>query len=180
MFITALLLPAPLPAAPTTLQLAIAIPESDMPLGIKDRQVNMYVTFSSTAAANGKGSDLRFWGEGCSWGYECLSFEVSPVDGGPLKIVKRLPRGWDKNHPYTLNVTPGRHFSRPVAFGDGTWGPFPLATGGVGHFRIRAVYQISPDDVTKEFKVWTGRAESPWELVDFRNHMAGGQQSQSR
>jgi hypothetical protein len=174
MFITALLMPAPLPAAPTTLQLAIAIPESDMPLGIKDRQVNMYVTFSSTASANGKGSDLRFWGEGCSWGYGCLSFELSLVDGGPTKVVKRLPRDWSKNFPYTIKVTPGRHFTRPVAFGDGTWSPFPVAKEAVGRFRVRAVYEIGADDMTKEFQVWTGRIESPWELLDFRNHMAGG------
>ncbi|MBS1715996.1 MAG: hypothetical protein JST30_16845 [Armatimonadetes bacterium] len=144
----------------------MSIAESTMALGVKDAQVNLYVTF-----ANEGNRRIDFWSPRYSKGYELLSFELQPLPKGVSRTVTRLPRAWDKNWPEVFSLPPGRHMTRPIALGDGTWEPLPLGTDKVGKFRIRAVFVETPErgDTTK---VWLGRATSNWETVELRNHMS--------
>lgn len=153
-------------SAPAPLQLTLAIPESTMALGILGNQNNIHVMFSQT----GK-SDLHVWGEHCSWGYETISFELRSPDTGAISPIKRIPRAWDKNFPYVIDINPGRHFIRSVAFGDGSWPRFPIEQDKVARYWIRAVYMAPKDEMATQHKVVTGTYYSQWELVDFKNHV---------
>jgi hypothetical protein len=149
------------------LRLTLAIPESTMPLGIQGNQNNLYVMFSQTGSA-----PIRVWGQQCSWGYEMLSFELRSPDTGAIMSLKRLPRPWYKNIPYTVEISQDRHFVRSAALGDGTWPRLPIPINEIGRYWVRAVYEVAADEMTKNHKVVTGKVFSQWELVDFRNHIA--------
>jgi len=160
------------PVAPVQdkIDLTLSIAESTMALGVKGGQTNLYVTF-----ANNGPRQIDFWSPRYSFGYELLSFELQPLPKGTSRTVRRLPRAWDKNWPEVFSLPPGRHMTRQIALGDGTWEPLPLGKEQVGTFRIRAVFVETAEQEGGGRKVWQGRAKSNWETVELRNHMSARQ-----
>lgn len=112
---------------------------------------------------NVSGQPVRLWKEWCSWGYFNLSFVVTGRDGKTF-VVKRKPRGWDKNYPDWAIVPPGDHRVFDVSFEDSTWENVPVPPASrLGRVRMKAVYEVPEDEQTRKHRVWTGQAASPEE-----------------
>ena len=110
---------------------------------------------------------VRLWKEWCSWGYFCLSFEVQ--DGtGKLTAVRKTPRGWDKNFPSFQTLQPGSNMVFEVNFGSDWENPVLPEKGKSIQVKMRAVYEIPPDDEAKKAEVWTGKVASPEEAYVIR------------
>ena len=104
---------------------------------------------------------VRLWREWCSWGYFNLSFVVDDAAGNPV-VVKKRPRGWDKNRPDWTILEPGDHMVFEVSFDESIWQDAPRSEAGQARsVRMKAVYEVKADDQSKEHGVWTGRVHSP-------------------
>lgn len=108
---------------------------------------------------------LRLWTDKYSWGYSNLSFELIGDDGRVTAIQKK-PRGWDKNYPDWLQLQPGDTYVLNVNFAAKDIWENPPAAGGKKPtlVKLRAVYQISPDDQSTMHAVWTGKLESATDI----------------
>jgi hypothetical protein len=103
---------------------------------------------------------IRLWRDWCSWGYFCLSFELTDQDGRTFQVRKK-PRGWDKNFPDPFTIPGGNHMVLDVALDD-TWEGVPLPVNRNGQvWKIKAVYEVPADEETAKHKVWTGKVSSP-------------------
>jgi hypothetical protein len=100
--------------------------------------------------------------EGCSWGYEMISFEImNPGHGGTP--ISRKPRPWRRNAPIPFQVGPHEAFLRSIDFGDGTWVGFPAGiAGSPDGWKVRAVLRLTADGILTTPKFWTGEIASPW------------------
>jgi hypothetical protein len=113
-----------------------------------------YVVLTNTSE-----SDLSVWREWCSWGYFCLSFDITLPDGKTIH-VKKTPIPWKKNYPDPFVVKPGDHFVYSVRF-DGQWTGFSKDWKNQT-VKIKAMFKIEKeDDQVDRHKVWTGKIESP-------------------
>ncbi len=75
-------------------------------------------------------------------------------------VAKKKPMEWTKNYPDFMELAPGEHYVIDVYPHRG-WTGFPLpASGKEMKLKLRAVYEIRPDDDSKKLNVWTGRIES--------------------
>lgn len=105
---------------------------------------------------------LRLWTDKYSWGYSNLSFEQVAADGTVTKITKK-PRGWDKNFPDWLELQPGDTYVLNVNFAAADiWENAPTAAAGKKPtlVKLRAVFEISPDEESTKNAVWTGKLQS--------------------
>lgn len=105
---------------------------------------------------------LRLWTDKYSWGYGNLSFEQVAADGTVTKIKKK-PRGWDKNYPDWLELQPGDTYVMDVNFAAADiWENPPTAAAGKKPtlVKMRAVYEITPDQESTKIAVWTGKLQS--------------------
>ena len=102
--------------------------------------------------------ELSVWREWCSWGNDCLSFEVTLSDGGFFMITKK-PREYLKNYPDPFLVSPNKSFVLSVKFGDDEWQGFPKDWEDQD-IKIRAIYRIKKDDQSVRLKVWNGEIKS--------------------
>ena len=105
---------------------------------------------------------IRLWKEWCSWGYFCLSFEVKD-ETDKVTAVMKSPRPWSKNYPDWTIIPPGDHMVFEVTFGSDWDKPVLPEKGKSMQVKMRAIYEIRPDDDTKKAEVWTGRITSPEE-----------------
>ncbi len=105
---------------------------------------------------------LRLWTDRYSWGYDNLSFEVIGADGSVTAVKKKL-REWSKNIPDWLQLQPGDTYVLTVNFSaNEIWENPPEALAGKKptQFKMRAIYEIKPDDQSTKHAVWTGKLES--------------------
>jgi len=126
--------------------------------------------------------------EGNAWGHDNVHLEVSTVNGRRLKkplLIARGPRPWRANAPTTQLLAPGQsvvrdlwlHLPATVKFpnrkptiaelnqdlypqGDEYWFfPFPPKSQTTT-LTMKAVFEVEPDQVTKNTKIWTGLVAS--------------------
>ena len=79
-----------------------------------------------------------------------------------------MPIAWRKNYPDWLSLRPGESYVLNVDFfserGQGIWDNAPKPTKGGSAkrlIRMRAVYEVTPDDESAKLGVWTGKVVSP-------------------
>lgn len=108
---------------------------------------------------NRSGKERRIWESWNSWGYFNLSFEWTGPDGKTVK-VERGNRGWDKNFPSFLTLTPGEQHVFDVWF-PGDWKNIPSAIKDGEEVTLRAVYATAADKDSAKAGVWSGTVRSP-------------------
>lgn len=147
--------------APIALSIAI-------PVHHGQRSLNEYNQFH-VLVTNVSDKPVRLWTDRYSWGYDSLSFELLQGDGKVTPIIKK-PRGWDKNFPDWLELQPGESYVLNVEFysarGQAIWENVPSAAEQANKpmlVKLRAVYEIRPDEQSQKLGVWTGKVESPVE-----------------
>jgi hypothetical protein len=97
------------------------------------------------------------WKEWCSWGYYALLLEFQFPDGS-THLISKKERGWDKNFPDAFLIQPNGYFVMPVKLRE----EWPDIHSKGRKMRLRAHYRISPDDKSKEERVWSGEIVSQW------------------
>lgn len=129
---------------------------------------NFYVVISNKSP-----NPVRLWEGWCSWGYYNLTFDIKLNNGKIYHLEKTKNRDWLKNFPDGYIVLPNSYFVIPVSFSKVLWGTskewesFPDEVKNADTFSLRAIYSIPEDKETKEYKIWTGKAESEWLRVNF-------------
>jgi len=104
---------------------------------------------------------LRLWKDGCSWGYQNLSFELTDAAGRSIKVT-RAERGFEKNVPTWNDLRSGGDLSMDVTLSAPEWRNLPaLKHGERQAVRIRAVYRSEPGFDATTHHVWIGVAYSP-------------------
>ena len=112
--------------------------------------------------SNGTDKTIKLMTEGCSWGYEMLSFELTNPAGAKSRI-ERVPKGWDKNVPQPWPAKPGEVLIRQINFGDGTWQGLPSGvSGSLDGWKIRIVLSVQSEGVLTKGGFWTGFVTSKW------------------
>jgi hypothetical protein len=147
----------PAPAERPSITVSIAIPEHGGQRAIRPvgRAPHFHVIL-----ANVSDQPQRIWREWCSWGYYALSFEAKS-QSGKLWVAKKKPRAWSKNYPDYWTLAPHESLVIDVYFSDqATWDGFPQPQGESETFTISAVFEVKPDDASRKYGVWTGRAVS--------------------
>ena len=145
-------------AAAADIQIAIALPqnrhgERALQYSVRNERFHVILTNSSE-------TPKRIWQEWCSWGYYAMSFELTD-ESGKTWTVKKKPREWDKNYPDYWTLGPHESLVLAVEFADAEiWEGFPRPSGISRTFTMRAVFEIQPDQDSKQHAVWTGRAVS--------------------
>jgi hypothetical protein len=146
--------------AKEAISVSIAIPEHHM-----HRSLNEYDHFHVLVTNNSE-KPIRLWTDRFSWGYDNLSFEIIGDEGKVTKVSKK-PREWTKNFPEWLSLGPGESYVLNVDFyserGQAIWNNAPKPTKGGSAkrlIRMRAVYEVTPDDESGKLGVWTGKVVS--------------------
>jgi hypothetical protein len=117
---------------------------------------------------NASGKLIRLWKEWCSWGYSNLSFEVTDEKGRSVAVTKSQ-RDWNKNFPDWEVIPPGGHQVREINFDPTTWENSPMPEVGRSRaVRLRAIYDIPAEPLTKEHGIWTSQVSSPAELYELK------------
>lgn len=143
-------------AAKPALRVSVSVPANHGSRGIilnrPDSHFHIVVTNVSDAPQ-------RLWREWCSWGFFNLTFKIVDANGEESVATKKQ-REWTKNYPDFMELAPGEHYVIDV-YPHRDWTGFPLpANGKEMKLKLRAVYEIRPDDDSKKLNVWTGRIES--------------------
>ncbi|MCW3072070.1 MAG: hypothetical protein JWO44_1960 [Bacteroidetes bacterium] len=109
---------------------------------------------------NNSGKPINIWQEWNSWGYFCLSFEVTYPDG-TTEIASKTKRGWDKNFASAQTIAPGGYYVFDVTFDSKTWINSPLKKSPDRTIcKLKALYQVTESPESKEYNVWTGKVAS--------------------
>jgi hypothetical protein len=117
---------------------------------------------------NSSGKLIRLWSESCSWGYSSLSFEVTDEVSRSI-AVKKVARAWTKNAPVHEVVPPDGHWVREINFNPTKWANSPMPEAGKSRaVRLKAVYSIPAEPLTKAHGIWTGEISSPNELYELK------------
>jgi hypothetical protein len=110
---------------------------------------------------------IKIWSETNSWGYYCLSFEMSDKSGRKW-VAKKTPATFTRNIPSVLEVPSrgtyviGVHFATPRL-----WEGFPTPVNGVEPVTVRAVFEVLPTPQSEQLGAWTGRIMSESRDVEF-------------
>ena len=100
---------------------------------------------------------VNLWQEGCSWGYDSLTFEITDKNGKP-RVVRKKPIFWCVNRPRFEVLGPQESIVIDVYFSDvEIWTGFPRPKNGTEEATMRAIFTNDPDEDTKKHNVWTGR-----------------------
>lgn len=151
------------PPTTATLEVSIAIPEKG---GQRLIEYSVGDAHFHVVVRNVSDRPVTLWTAKYSWGWENLSFEVKDA-AGAVRTVKKAPREWRKNFPDACTLQPKDEMVLAVDFTSADWAgaPKPTGTAAGGKFEsltMRAVYEVKPDDESRQSGVWTGRVESPW------------------
>jgi len=111
------------------------------------------------ALTNRSGKPVKIWEDSNSWGHAALRFEISKGGGGKA-IVRKKERDWRKNVPTFWTIEDGGRVVYEVDLGSDEWEGLPKDVHGKT-VAMRAVIEISEDEKSREFGVWTGRVASP-------------------
>jgi hypothetical protein len=143
------------------LKVAIAVPAGKS--GVRTVTLARPESHFHVVLTNTSDKPLTLWREWCSWGYYNLAFEYTD-EGGMLRRIAKVERGWRKNFPDPFVLPAGEHFVYDVHFGDAEiWKGVSLderAAAGT-KLKLRAVFEILPDPDAARDGVWTGRIVSP-------------------
>ena len=89
-----------------------------------------------------------------------LSFRITD-ENRKATLVKRVPRGYQKNGPSWTVIPAGNHMVFEVSLNPNEWTPDTLPEKGKSRtVRIQAIFEIREDEDSKEHKVWTGKVFS--------------------
>lgn len=100
------------------------------------------------------------WESWNSWGYQTISFELTMADGRKFVLSKKQEE-FTANFPSTFDVNPGEHQVYPIKL-DEWWETRPtLPKRDEMPITLKAVYEVTPTPEATQYKVWTGRLESP-------------------
>ncbi len=159
------------PDSAKELSVSIAVPARDSKRTIDIRKPDSHF---NVVVTNRSKHDLRLWETWNSWGYYNLSFDVLDGKDNVLYSIVKRPRAWTVNGATWVTVKPGEHFVLKVDFDHDIWVrddlgddrriyvPFLALMRTTPEFKLklRAVFQILPDDETIEKEVWTGTVKS--------------------
>jgi hypothetical protein len=150
-----------------SLQIAIALPQNrhnERVLSYSGGKKQFHVIVN-----NATDMPKRIWQEWCSWGYFALSLELTG-NSGETWTVKKKTRVWFRNYPDYWTLGPHESLVLDVEFADGNvWDGFPRPQGVSQKFKMRAVFEIRPEEYSREHSIWTGRAVSKAEEYVFYN-----------
>jgi hypothetical protein len=103
---------------------------------------------------------VTVWKEWSSWGYFCLSFQLTDDSGKPTRVFKKS-RVWFANAPDPMTIPPGDLAIFDVSFNPSEWeGLPPLKPGEIQRVRMVAVYEVTPSKEADEMGVWVGTVSS--------------------
>lgn len=109
---------------------------------------------------NGTKNAITLPGEGCSWGYDIVSFELVSPDEKSQKITRK-PKAWFKNALITESILSGGLVIRKIDFGDGTWQGLPVRVSGQTYgWKIKVKVSVQSDNFSTKKVFWTGKMES--------------------
>ena len=157
-----LLLAFTAPTAAQTLSpsvsVAISVPHGDgYPTSIEYREPGSHF---HVLVSNIGSKPLSLWQDWNSWGYYSLSFEMEDATGQKW-VAKKKQIGFTRNFPAAWLLSPKQTWVVDVYWGDeDTWQGFPARGTERKPLKIRAIFEVRPDKETKQYGVWTGRAES--------------------
>ena len=142
--------------AKPALRVSIAVPANN---GRRAIILNRPDSHFHVVVTNVSDKPVRLWREWCSWGYFNLTFKVTDGAGEEF-VAKKTQHEWTKNYPDFQDLAPGESYVIDV-YPHRDWKDFPLpANGKEMKLKLAAVYEIHPDDQSKQSNVWTGRVES--------------------
>jgi hypothetical protein len=101
----------------------------------------------------------KIWSEQCSWGYDCLTFEITDQNGA-TSTAKKKPVGFFGNMPVAITLAPGDKLVLEAYPRAESWQGFLLPEKGSRKVTMRAVFEIPETDLAKKNQVWTGKAAS--------------------
>lgn len=109
---------------------------------------------------NGTKNSITLPGEGCSWGYDIVSFELVSPNEKSQKITQK-PKAWYKNALVTDNTPSTGLVIRKINFGDGTWQGLPVRVSGQTYgWKIKVKVNVPSDSLSTEKVFWIGKMES--------------------
>ncbi len=126
----------------------------------RPRTINLKEQKCFVVIKNESRSAINIWGEGCSWGWSNISFEVRA--GSKVLPVKRQETNWKRNFPMPLKLLPGDVFVREINLEDRTW-DWSKVSGFCKddqHASISAKLQIENEPTAKAENIWTGSTRS--------------------
>ena len=139
------------------LELKIAIPVHH-----NHRSLNSGADHFHVLVKNISAQPIRLWSDRYSWGYDNLTFEEIAEDG-TATTIKKKPGEWTVNFPDWVEVKPGDTYVLDVNFAaPGIWENPPQGKPGAKptKIKLRAIYQVNPDNESAKLGVWTGKVES--------------------
>lgn len=137
-------------------------PELSVSIGVPEHYGKRIIRINDAASrfpvvvTNVSDKPQKVWREWCSWGWSCLSFEVTGPDGTSVTVPK-AGRAWTKNFPDFWVLAPGDTLVLDVAFGSHEWEGFPMPEKGKSAVvRMKARFCSEEDWASKKDGVWTG------------------------
>jgi hypothetical protein len=150
------------PAGDAAISVSLAIPSRE---GARRVSVGTPTRHFHVIIHNLAGTPQRIWDATYSWGYYALSFELLGADSS-VTIIRKRETVFTRNVPGTWTVDPEGTFVFDVYLGDRTvWAGVPSPGPNCKDIRLRAVYEVSPDEESKRLAVWTGRVSSTTENI---------------
>jgi len=147
--------------------ISLAIPTHNGMREIENTEYQRHIPHFPVIIANSSDSQQRLWREWCSWGYFGLTFEFTD-ESGKKWIAKKEEQVWTKNFPDWWTLEPHESLVIDVNFADtNTWVGFPSPTNGSQTVTMQAILEFKPNDVTRQYGIWTGRVVSKAEKVTF-------------
>ncbi len=166
------------PAKKPPFSIDVAIPlrnkSSRIRINSNSKSINNIRSHFNVVLTNNTDKPIKLWQEWCSWGYYNLSFEIIDATGKKHTLTKG-DMVWTANFPDTLTIPPHKHRVIDVYFD-------PTPQSGVGSgwkmdsllkaikvnrnnrdIKMRPVFQIMPDNDSKEHKVWTGSIKGEYQ-----------------
>ncbi len=98
------------------------------------------------------------WETWNSWGYQCISFEITKSDGKSYRVTKGK-QSFTRNFPSTFRIPAGGYQVYPISF-DSSWKNVPRSELATERVKITAIYEVVPSAESAGQHVWSGRVSS--------------------
>lgn len=153
--IAAFILPMqPAAATKSSPTVTIAGPNDKNSLLLSEPTLKVQITNTSN-------SNLKIWGENCSWGYCNIAFLAK--SGNESVLLTRNERNWKKNGPVIITLNHGETTSREINLADNSWPIDKLNDFCKNHksVKLSATYSIAQELLPLEAReVWNGKVKS--------------------
>ncbi|PYT95330.1 MAG: hypothetical protein DMG36_02625 [Acidobacteria bacterium] len=120
-----------------------------------DKPREFYVVLTNSSS-----EPQAVWEHWNSWGYQTVSFELTNVDGKKFHVSRR-PGIFTVNFPSTFVISPGEHQVYAIRLDQWWETQPPLPKTDETDITLKAIYEVPPTPEAAQYKVWTGRLESP-------------------